>query len=105
MRSNQSPRLPSCTPGVQRWNYLCSSATDCTDQPGDLLPAIPGITLEITGEVERIGARGPEADRDDDGLETIDRSEARPHFGDQFMLRDEKKVFAKALGQTVCQLP
>jgi 4-amino-4-deoxy-L-arabinose transferase-like glycosyltransferase len=48
--------------------------------------AIPGVTLEVAREVERVGAKGSGSDRDDDGLETVDLGETRAHLGDQLVL-------------------
>lgn len=65
----------------------------------------PRIALEVAREVERVGAEGSGSDRDDEGLETVDRGETRAHFGDQIVLRHEKKVPAGVLWQTIYQFP
>src|SRR6516225_6679874 len=92
-------------PGVLRWNYLCLSATACTNRLREMLAAIPGVTLEVERKVERVSARGPGPDRNHDGGYTVDLGETRAHLGDQLVLRHEEKVPAAMLRQTVCQFP
>src|SRR6516164_1932927 len=105
MRSN--PRHPplSRMPGALRWNCPYSSATGSINRPSRKLLAIPGITLKTACEIERVGARVSWPYGDDDRSETVDRGEARAHFGDQIVLRDQKKVPAAMLRQTVGQFP
>src|SRR6516162_9956533 len=69
------------------------------------LLAIPGIALETMCEIERVGPRVSGPDRNDDRSEAVHRDEARAHFGDQIVLRDQKKVSSAMLRQTIGQFP
>src|SRR5271169_676682 len=92
-------------PGGRRWNYLYLSATDSINRLRRKLLVIPGVALETARKVERVGTGASRPNRDDDGLETVDRGEARAHLGDQIVLRHQKKVPAAMLRQTVGQFP
>src|SRR5271165_3460690 len=92
-------------PDVRRWSWPYFSAIDCTNRQRVTLPSIPGVAFKVARQVERVATGGSGSDWDDDGPETVDRRKARAHFGDQLVLRDQKKIRTLVLRQAVCQFP
>src|ERR1700745_637220 len=92
-------------PGGRQWSWLCTSVTDFTNRLGETLMALPGIAREAARELERVVARDPGADLNDDRLEPVDRGETGAHLRDQIVLGNPQKVLGAVVRQPRFPLP